>query len=136
MTMTVHASGSFEVKLAALDPADEAGGVTLGRMSLDKQFLGDLQGSGKGQMLSALSAVAGSGAYVALERVSGALKGRRGSFVLQHSGSMADGQQHMTITVVPDSGSDELTGLSGTFNIRIVDGKHCYDFDYQLPEPS
>jgi hypothetical protein len=134
--MTVHASGSFEVKLAALDPADEANGVTLGRMSLDKQFQGDLQGSGKGQMLSALSAVAGSGAYVAIERVSGALKGRRGSFVLQHSGSMADGQQHMTITVVPDSGSDELTGLSGTFNIRIVEGQHYYDFDYQLPEPS
>jgi hypothetical protein len=136
MTMTVHASGSFEVKLAALDPADESDGVTLGRMSLDKQFQGDLQGSSKGQMLSVLTAVDGSGGYVAVERVSGSLKGRRGSFVLQHSGSMADGQQQMSIAVVPDSGTHELTGLSGKFTIRIAEGTHYYDFDYQLPEPS
>jgi hypothetical protein len=134
--MTVHASGSFEVKLAALDPADESDGVTLGRMSLDKQFLGDLQGSSKGQMLSVLSAQDGSGGYVAVERVSGSLKGRRGGFVLQHSGSMAGGRQEMTIMVVPDSGTHELAGLSGKFTIRIVDGTHYYDFDYQLPEPS
>jgi hypothetical protein len=130
-----QAKGTFEVKVAPLPPDGGAQDTTLGRMSLDKQFQGDLEGAGKGQMLTA-GAPSGSGAYVAIERVNGTLRGRNGSFVLQHSGTMTRGQAQMTIAVVPDSGTDELTGLSGNLSIQIVDGKHFYSFDYTLPETS
>jgi hypothetical protein len=131
--MTSHASGTFEVKLmpqAAEDGADAG----LGRMSIDKQFHGDLEGTSKGQMISAMGSVKGSAGYVAMERVTGTLKGRTGSFVLQHSGTMNRGAPQLSVTVVPDSGTGQLTGLAGTLTIKIDEGKHSYEFDYTLPE--
>ena len=128
-----RASGTFEVKVSPLATDDKAD-ATLGRMSIDKQFHGDLEGSSTGEMLSASTSVKGSGAYVAIERVSGTLHGRGGSFTLQHSGTMTRGAPQLTITVVPDSGTDQLKGLAGKMMIIITDGKHSYDFDYTLAE--
>jgi hypothetical protein len=127
--VTTQASGTFEVKLApqATDAAD------LGRMSIDKQFHGDLEATSKGEMLTAMGTVQGSAGYVALEKVTGSLKGRSGTFVLQHTGLMNRGTPQLTITVVPDSGTGQLEGLSGTMAIQIADGKHSYTFDYTLP---
>ena len=131
--MTSHASGTFEVKLTP--QAAEDGDAGLGRTSIDKQFHGDLEGSSRGFMLSSAATIAkGSGGYVAMERVSGKLKGRRGSFVLQHSGTMMRGTPQLNVTVVPDSGTGQLEGLAGTMTIKIDAGKHSYDFDYTLPE--
>ncbi|MCU1241980.1 MAG: hypothetical protein JWO71_2706 [Candidatus Acidoferrum typicum] len=130
-----HAGGPFDVKVAPLPPEDKTPDATLGRFSIDKQYHGDLEGTGKGQMLTAGTAVKGSAAYVAIERVSGTLHGRTGSFVLQHTGTMNSNAFHLTITVVPDSGTEQLTGLTGTMNIIIApDGKHSYDFTYTLPQ--
>ena len=131
--MTTNARGTFDVKLApqVTDGYDENG--TLGRFTIDKQLHGDLQGTSKGQMLSAGTGVKNSAGYVAIEQVSGTLNGRRGRFALMHTGAMNRGAPSLTITVVPDSGTDELAGLTGTFMINIVDGKHLYEFDYALP---
>jgi hypothetical protein len=134
--VTGHASGTFEVKLA---PQKEEGGADtgLGRMSIDKQFHGDLEGTSKGFMLSsAATVVKGSGGYVAMERVSGTLKGRTGSFVLHHSGTMTRGAAQLSVTVVPDTGSGQLEGITGTMTIKIDEGKHSYEFEYTLPETS
>jgi hypothetical protein len=132
--VTSHASGTFDVKLTP-EAADEGADASLGRMSIDKQFHGDLEGNSKGYMLSsAATIVKGSGGYVAIERVTGTLKGRAGSFVLQHSGTMTRGTPQLSVTVVPDSGTGQLTGITGTFSIKIEAGKHSYDFDYTLPE--
>ena len=131
-----QATGTFEVKLApqkADNPQAEAAG--LGRMSLDKQFHGDLEGTGQGEMLSILDREKGSGGYVAIERVTGTLQGREGSFVLQHDASMNRGAAKTDITVVPDTGTGQLTGISGSMTIRIEAGKHFYDFEYTL-EPA
>jgi hypothetical protein len=133
--VTARASGPFEVKLAPLPAYDSADGSTLGRMSIDKQFRGDLDAVSTGEMLSAMTPVKGSAAYSAVERVRGTLAGRRGSFVLQHTGVMTRGAQHLVITVVPDSGTDELAGLAGTMAIQIEGGRHSYTFDYTLPAP-
>ena len=103
-------------------------------MTIEKQIHGDLEATSKGQMLTAGTDVKGSAGYVAIERVTGALQGRTGSFVLQHTGTMTRGAFQLTITVVPDSGTGQLAGLTGTMNIIIADGKHSYDFDYTLPE--
>jgi hypothetical protein len=131
--VTSHASGTFDVKLTP--QAVGAGDAGLGRMSIDKQFHGDLEGTSKGFMLSsAATIVKGSGGYVALERVTGTLKGRTGSFVLQHSGTMTRGTPQLSVTVVPDSGAGQLEGITGTLTIKIADGKHSYDFEYALPE--
>jgi len=128
---TMHASGTFEVKLTPETLADKAADRTLARMSIDKQFHGDLEGTSKGEMLSAVTMVKGSAAYVAMERVTGTLKGRKGSFVLQHSATMARGEPHLRIIVVPDSGSEDLTGLAGTMKINVASsGTHSYDFEY------
>ena len=105
---------------------------TDGRFLIDKQFHGDLEGTSKGQMLSAGTAVKGSAGYVAIEQVEGTLNGRKGEFVLQHTGIMTRGVPQLTITVVPDSGTDQLTGLTGKMAIIIADGKHSYEFDYEL----
>lgn len=132
--VTSHASGTFEVKLTpeATSGQEES---CLGRMSIDKQFHGDLEGTSKGYMLSsAATVVKGSGGYVAMERVIGTLKGRGGSFVLQHSGTMNRGVPQLSVTVVPDSGTGQLTGLAGTMTIKIDAGKHSYEFDYTLGE--
>lgn len=132
--MIKRASGTFEVKMQPQWQSEPAEGATLGRMALSKQFSGDLQGSGEGQMLSAMTPTQGSAGYVAIERVTASLHGRSGTFVLQHSGLMARGAQQLTISVVPDSGTAELTGLSGQLAIRIADGQHFYDLDYSLAD--
>jgi hypothetical protein len=125
--VTKHASGPFDVKL---EP--QAGDPAVGRMSIDKQFHGDLEATSKGQMLAISTEVKGSAGYVAMERVTGTLQGRTGTFALQHSGTMTRGVPQLVITVVPDSGTGQLVGLSGKMTINIVDGKHSYDFEYTL----
>lgn len=132
--MTYRAAGTFEVSTKPQSTPESAPGASLGRMSLDKQFLGDLVAAGKGEMLTAMTETKGSAGYVAIERVIGTLHGRTGSFVFQHTGTMNRGAQQLSITVVPDSGTDQLTGIAGTFTINIVDGKHLYEFDYSLPQ--
>ena len=132
--MALHASGTFEVKLSPQPPEDKAEGATLGRMSIDKQFHGDLEGTSKGQMLTAMTDVKGSAGYVAIERITGTLHGHSGSFVLQHSGTLTKGAAQQSITVVPDSGTGQLAGLTGKMTITIADGKHSYDFEYTLPK--
>jgi len=134
--MTTHASGTFEVKLTPQAPDDNAKDATPGRMLIDKQFHGDLEGISKGQMLAFMTAIEGSGGYVAIERVSGTLHGRNGAFALQHSATMTRGVPQLTITVVPDSGTDQLVGLAGEMTIKIAEGKHFYDFEYTLAEAS
>lgn len=130
--MTNRAQGRFDVKLAPLTMADEKADPTLGRMSIDKRFEGDLEATSKGEMLSAVSGVQGSAGYVAIERVTGALHGRRGTFTFQHTGVMTRGAPQLTITVVPDTGTDELVGLAGTMSITIAGKEHTYDFEYTL----
>jgi hypothetical protein len=130
--MTSRATGTFEVKLSPQAPEDGAAGSAIGRMLIDKQFHGDLEATSKGQMLAAGTAVQGSAGYVAIEQVSGSLAGRTGTFVLQHSGTMDRGTPQLSVTVVPDSGTGELAGLTGRMNIIIADGKHSYEFDYTL----
>ncbi len=131
--MTSIAKGAFTVEVKPQSEPDDIGGVNVARLSLDKRFEGQLAGTGKGQMLTAVGAVKGSAGYVAIERVSGTLAGRTGSFVFQHVGTMDKGTQHLSINVVPDSGTDGLAGISGTFRINIVEGKHFYEFEYTLP---
>jgi hypothetical protein len=132
--MTKRASGPFDVKLAPQPADDKDQDPKLARLLLDKQFHGDLEAASKGTMLSAATDVKGSAGYVAIEKVTGTLGGRRGSFVLQHSGSMDRGAASLTIRVVPDSGTDGLVGLTGSMTIEIAaGGKHSYVFDYSLP---
>jgi uncharacterized protein DUF3224 len=130
-----HASGTFDVKVTPQPPDAYADGGSLGRLTIDKQFHGDLDATSKGQMLSAMAAVKGSAGYVAIERVSGTLAGRRGTFVLQHTGTMSRGVSELRVTVVPDSGTEELTGLSGTMKIDTSGGGHAYEFTYTLLAP-
>ena len=129
--MTTHATGTFDVKVIPQAPDDPAGGP-FGRLFLDKQFHGDLEGVSKGQMVAARTAVEGSAGYVALELVTGTLSGRSGSFILQHNGTMARGVPALAVTVVPDSGTGQLTGLAGKMTIVIAAGKHSYDLEYTL----
>lgn len=126
------AAGTFDVKVTP-QPAAE-GRTTPGRLSLDKTFHGDLEATSRGEMLAATTAVKGSAGYVAIEEVSGTLAGRRGTFVLQHHGLMNRGAPQLMVTVVPDSGTEELTGLTGTMTIDIRDGKHFYRLEYALGE--
>ena len=133
VTMATHASGPFDVKLNPQPSDDKAEGSILGRLSIDKQYHGDLEATGKGQMLTAMTDVKGSAGYVAIERVTGTLHGRAGSFVLQHSSTLTRGAPLQSITVVPDSGTGQLVGLTGKMIVNIVDGKHSYDFEYTLP---
>jgi hypothetical protein len=130
--MTMRARGTFEVKLTSQEPGDAADSA-LQRLAIAKQLHGDLKGSSRGQMLTAMTPVEGSAGYVAIERVSGTLHDRAGTFVLQHSGTMARGQQQLAIGVVPDSGTGELEGLVGRMIISIADGRHSYEFEYTLP---
>jgi len=131
--VTTHAIGTFEVKVSP-ETEDKYEGSTLGRYSLDKQYHGDLEAISQGEMLTAGTSVKGSAGYVAIERVSGTLNGRKGTFVLQHTGTMNRGAFQLSVSVVPDSGTDQLTGLTGTMNIIIADGKHSYDFEYAIPQ--
>lgn len=131
--LPLQAKGTFEVKMAPQALADAAADKALGRMTIAKTFSGDLQGTGKGEMLMAGTDVKGSAAYVAIERVDGTVGGRSGSFVLQHSGTMDRGAPSLKISVVPDSGTGELAGIAGTLAIDITGGKHFYTLDYTLP---
>ena len=124
--VTTHATGTFEVKVTPQPSEDKTDDAALGRMTIDKQIHGDLEATSKGQMLTA--------GYVAIERVSGTLHGRTGTFILQHTGTMNRGALQLSITVVPDSGTGQLTGLTGKMDIQIADGKHSYDFAYTLPD--
>jgi hypothetical protein len=132
--MSQHAHGPFDVKMAPQKPDNpQAEGSGLGRMSIDKQFHGDLEATSLGEMLAFRTQVPNSAGYVAMERVSGKLGGRSGSFVLQHSSTMNRGVPLQNISVVPDSGTGELEGLAGTMTIIIAEGgKHSYDFEYSL----
>jgi hypothetical protein len=128
-----RATGSFEVTLQPLSNVDVSSNPLLGRMRLTKKFSGDLAAEALGQMLSAGTGTRGSACYVAIDHVTGELEGRRGSFLLQHTGVMNRGEPSLSITVVPDSGTDELAGLSGTLSINSVDGRHFYDFISSVP---
>jgi hypothetical protein len=131
--MSKRASGTFDVKLT---PKDQGADAAVGGMTIDKEFHGDLAATSKGQMLMASSSsVKNSAGYVAIEKVTGTLNGRSGSFYLQHTGVMTRGAGELTITVIPDTGTDQLSGLDGRMTITIApDGKHSYDFSYTLPD--
>jgi hypothetical protein len=129
-TMSATIKGPFDVKMtpqgAATDP--------VGRFTLDKAYHGDLEATALGEMLAFGTAVKGSAGYVAIEKVTGTLAGRSGTFALQHWGVMDKGTPELRIMVVPDSGTGDLTGLTGTMTIDIQpDGKHFYGFTYTLP---
>lgn len=128
--MTFHAAGTFDVKLTP-EPR-EGEDWAPARMKIDKQFHGDLEALSKGEMLSEGTPAQGSAAYVALERVRGKLRGRSGAFVLQHSATMTRGVPQLSITVVPDSGTDDLMGLTGKMAVNIEAGRHSYEFEYAL----
>ena len=131
--VTHHATGSFDVKIAPLDPAFKFDENPMTRYSIDKQFHGGLEAASKGEMLAGGDPKKGSGGYVAIERVSGTLDGHPGTFLLQHHGTMQNGAYRMDIIVIPGSGTDQLAGLDGKMEIIIKDGKHSYDFAYTLP---
>jgi hypothetical protein len=130
----MNVKGTFEVTMRGEPPYDEVEGVTLARASLEKRFRGGLDATSQVQMLGARTPVEGSAGYVAIERVTGELDGRTGTFVLQHSGVMTRGARALTVTVVPDSGTGALRGLAGRMDIQIVDGKHLYDLEFTLGE--
>ena len=130
--MTTRATGTFEVKITPLASDSPAEGSALGRMSLEKQFRGDIDATSSGEMLTAGTAVRNSAGYVAIERVSGTVHGRKGTFALQHNATMTRGEGKLNIIVVPDSGTGELTGISGTLAIEITGGRHDYTFDYTI----
>jgi hypothetical protein len=133
--LATHASGTFEVKTVPLPADEKVAGLSVGRISLDKQFHGDLEGTSKGEMMTAATTVKGSAGYVAVEQITGKLKGRSGSFTLLHLATMRRGGEfNLTLTVVPDSGTDQLAGLAGSMKIIIDGGKHSYELDYTLPE--
>ena len=126
-------SGEFTVALAPIEGYTKGQqGINLGRMSIDKTFKGDLNATSQGEMLSAMTPTQGSAGYVAIEQVIGELEGKQGSFVLQHFGTMNKGQDSLILNVIPDSGTNELKGLTGSMKIRIEQGIHYYDFDYRL----
>jgi hypothetical protein len=126
----LHAAGAFDVSLKPVSAADEA----LMRMSIDKQFHGDLEAESVGQMMASGNEANGARVYVALETVTGTLKGRKGSFILAHRGTMSAHEQSLSVIIVPESGTEQLSGIAGSLNIDIRDGKHFYTMDYTLPE--
>lgn len=132
--MTTTAVGTFTVKVKPLPEDEKVAGVPVGRMSIDKAFQGDLEGTSAGEMMTAGTAVKGSAGYVAVEFVTGSLQGRKGTFTLMHHATMKENADfRMNIVVVPDSGTGELMGLAGKMEIIIEGGKHSYRFEYTLP---
>jgi Protein of unknown function (DUF3224) len=127
-----RATGTFEVVMTPQPPYETGDGISLSRITIQKTFQGALQGTSRVEMLAAGTSMPGSAGYVAIERVQGTLDGRTGSFVLQHSGTMNRGAPQLTVSVVPDSGTAQLEGISGIFTIDIRDGKHFFTFDYRL----
>ena len=134
--MSLQASGTFEVKVAPLPPDEKVPGVGVGRMSIDKVWSGDIVGTSKGEMMTAAGEVKGSAGYVAVEMMKVEVKGRKGAFTLMHHATMKkDADFKMLINVIPDSGTGDLTGISGVLTIIVEPGKHSYVFDYTLPGP-
>ncbi len=131
--MHARATGTFEVKVAPITTQDSVDTGGFGRLALDKQFSGDLVGTSLGQMLASGGPSEGSGGYVALERVTGTLQGRKGTFVMMHNGTMTPDAMEMRIMVVPGSGTEELAGITGTFTLTIEGKTHAWILDYQLP---
>lgn len=130
----MHIHGTFDVTVTPQPATEGIGDPAISRMALEKVFHGDLSGTSKGQMLASMSPeVKGSAGYVAMERVDGTLHGKRGSFVLQHSSTMNRSVPTQSIVVVPDTGTGELVGLSGSMTISVVEKKHFYDFTFELP---
>ena len=134
--MTTQATGTFEVKVLPQTPVLGVGDPSVGRMALDKKFAGDLVATSLGEMLAAQTTTKGSAGYVAIERVRGSLHGRTGTFALQHTGTLNRGAPTLSVTVIPDSGTDELVGLSGSMTLENFEGQHSYRFDYTLPDGS
>ena len=132
--MTGHAIGTFDVKVVPQAADDQSKPAAIARMSIDKQFHGGLEGTSRVEMLTANTDVKGSAVYVAIEQFTGTLAGRKGTFLLHHTGIMTRGAPQLTVSVVPDSGTGQFVGLTGEMNITIADGKHSYDFAYTLPE--
>jgi Protein of unknown function (DUF3224) len=132
--MASGASGTFEVKLNAQPRVESVGDPSVGRLSIDKRYHGDLDATSKGEMLAAGTEIKGSAGYVAIERVTGALHGRSGTFALLHRGIMTRGEPDLSVVVVPDSATGQLTSLTGTMAINIVDGKHFYKFEYSIAD--
>ena len=132
IVMTSHATGNFEVKLIPQD--DKSADKSIGRMSIEKQWHGEIEGSSTGQMLTGGDVNTGSAGYVAMEKFTGTVKGRKGTLILQHSATMTKGKGDLMITVVPDSGTDDLKGIRGKLSIRIENGKHFYDLEYGLSQ--
>lgn len=128
-----HASGEFEVKMIPQPADDKSAGAAIGRFTLDKKFTGDLEATSKGEMLAVMAAE-GSAGYVAMEQVTGKLNGRNGNFALQHTGTMTRGAPQLSVTVVPDSGTEQLKGIAGKMTIKIDGAKHFYEFEYTLAE--
>jgi hypothetical protein len=131
--MSKTAKGSFTVEMKPQGETNTSEGVSTGRLALNKRFEGDLEALGQGEMLTALTPIKGSAGYVAIERVTGTLQGRPGSFVFQHSGTMNQGAQQLSVSVVPGSGTGGLSGIQGVFKLNVVEGKHLYEFEYTLP---
>jgi hypothetical protein len=128
-SMTYHAKGTFTVDVHPLTPAPAEG---LSRFSIDKQIHGDLEATSKGEMFSGGDPKQGVAGYVAIEVVTGTLKGKNGSFALQHTATMDQSGPKMSVIIVPGSGTSELKGISGTFDIQITNGQHSYDLEYTL----
>jgi hypothetical protein len=131
-----RAAGSFDVKVTPQKPDTQiARAANIGRLTIDKRFHGDLEGTGKGEMLASQSDVPGSAGYVAMERITGTLNGRSGGFILQHSATMTRGAPVSSIVVVPDSGTGELRGISGRMTVTVdAEGSHSYEFDFRFEQ--
>jgi hypothetical protein len=129
----MHAAGTFDVKTLPLAPDDATAGTPIGRFALDKSYHGELDATSKGEMLGGGDPSKGVAGYVAMENVTGTLNGRRGSFGLQHNGTMDQGGFQLNVIVVPGSGTDALTGMKGAMKITIAAGLHSYEFEYSLP---
>jgi Protein of unknown function (DUF3224) len=129
-TVTQHANGTFDVKLTPQD--DKSDDKSMGRMTIEKQWHGEMEGTSKGQMLTGGEVAKGSGTYVAIEKFTGTIGGRKGTLIFQHLGVMNRGAADLTVAVVPDSGTDQLQGITGKLTIKIEGGKHFYDFEYTI----
>lgn len=132
--MATRIRGEFEVTLTTQEPGEAAREAGVQRRSIEKRYRGDLDAVGRGEMLAVHGGVEGSAGYVAMERVTGTLAGRSGSFAIQHQGVMDRGAPSLSITVVPDSGTGELAGITGRMGITIEEGRHSYDFEYDIPD--
>jgi flagellar basal body rod protein FlgG len=132
--MAHHARGTFEITVSPQPTQDGVGDPSVGRMAIHKQFHGDLEGTGNGQMLAVGTPVDGSAGYVAMERVTGTVHGRQGSFALQHTGTLTRGAPQLSVSIVPDSGTEGLSGITGQLEIIIANGVHGYHLEYSLPD--